>query len=97
MGMKSQSIACLLSGSDRIYWIRALKSRCTQIWVSWINLDVLEECMDNCFLKSSRAGNVFGRVQKSFLEGYHRVVGGHSPRPVSYQVTPSLKKLLGVL
>ena len=49
LGMKSQSIAYLLSGSAHIYWILSLEGEVHSIWVLWTS--GLQDSKDNVFLE----------------------------------------------
>ena len=73
LGMKSKSIAYLLSASEHICWILVLEAEVHSIWVLWTRRG-LQECKDNCFLKPGEAGNVFRSAQKCFF-GCPRVAG----------------------
>jgi hypothetical protein len=62
LSVKSQSIACLLNGSEHIYWILDLEGKVHSIWDLWIS--GLQECKCNGFSESGWRATVFGRILK---------------------------------
>jgi len=76
--MNFQSIAYLLSGSEHIHWIWALKLRSTQY--GFCGLGGLPKCKDNSlFLGWAGQLEFFGRVQKKFFLGLRVVRPGPYP------------------
>ena len=66
LGMKSQSIAYLLSGSKRIYWILGLEVEVHWIWgfVDWV---ALKNARTTLFESRTIYATFFGRAQKNLL------------------------------
>ena len=60
--MKSQSIVYLLNESEHIYWILALKVKCTQYGIC--SQATLKNARAMFFLMLGKAGNNFKSVQK---------------------------------
>ena len=90
--IKSQSIAYLLNGSERIYWILDIEDEVYSIWVIWtINF---QECKGNFVIKVVQSGQQFAVMILKFwifVEVARRCqITGPNPYP------PSLKFVGGM-
>ena len=91
-GMKSQSMAYLLSGSEHIYWILDLEGEVHSIWVLWTRRP--SKMQGQLFFEVGRGGQRFSVGFRKVFLGLPEGCGSRAPALI-LSGTPPPKNSLG--